>query len=199
MSPAVGAGHVYKYDLALPLEGMYSLVDAVRERMQPFGSSVVVTGYGHVGDQNLHLNVTDGNKRPGTVRNFSLRASNMLVLTGRHPLGWRECLSDHLDHCTHGLAAGVQVCSSQCYAARNVHESKCFAQEIEDALQPFVYDWTNERRGSVSAEHGIGALKREYLHLSQSGVAIQLMAGIKKMLDPNYILNPHKVLLDEYL
>jgi FAD/FMN-containing dehydrogenase len=51
----------------MPLEDMYSLVDTVRERLAPFGSSILVTGYGHVGDGNLHLNIADGQQREGKV------------------------------------------------------------------------------------------------------------------------------------
>ena len=48
--------------------------------------------------------------------------------------------------------------------------------------------------GSISAEHGVGVMKRDILHLYKDPVALELMRGIKKMLDPNGILNPGKVL-----
>ncbi|HEY0222941.1 MAG TPA: FAD-binding oxidoreductase [Pseudolabrys sp.] len=48
--------------------------------------------------------------------------------------------------------------------------------------------------GSISAEHGIGKLKRESLVKVKDPVALELMRGMKKMLDPNGILNPGKVL-----
>ena len=67
-------------------------------------------------------------------------------------------------------------------------------QAILEALEPFVYEWTRERRGSVSAEHGIGALKQHVLHMSQSEPAIALMRQLKHMMDPHGILNPGKVL-----
>jgi FAD/FMN-containing dehydrogenase len=62
-----GAGTVYKYDLGLPLIDMYDLVEEVRQQVRCFGPSVLVTGYGHVGDGNLHLNVSDGERRQGQV------------------------------------------------------------------------------------------------------------------------------------
>jgi FAD/FMN-containing dehydrogenase len=46
---------------------MYDLVEIVRDRMRFFGSAVIVTGYGHVGDGNLHLNISDGDRRQGQV------------------------------------------------------------------------------------------------------------------------------------
>jgi FAD/FMN-containing dehydrogenase len=48
--------------------------------------------------------------------------------------------------------------------------------------------------GSISAEHGIGVLKRDELPEVKDKVAIELMRGIKSMLDPLGIMNPGKVL-----
>ena len=48
--------------------------------------------------------------------------------------------------------------------------------------------------GSISAEHGIGVLKRDELPDVKDTVAIELMRGIKAMLDPLGIMNPGKVL-----
>ena len=48
--------------------------------------------------------------------------------------------------------------------------------------------------GSISAEHGIGVLKRDELPEVKDKVAIELMRGIKTMLDPHGIMNPGKVL-----
>ena len=48
--------------------------------------------------------------------------------------------------------------------------------------------------GSISAEHGIGRLKRDTLPKVKDPVALELMRGVKQMLDPNGIMNPGKVL-----
>ena len=61
--------------------------------------------------------------------------------------------------------------------------------EIERA----VYELVSRRRGSISAEHGIGSLKRDFLHLSRSPEEIALMRTIKHAMDPNGILNPGKI------
>jgi FAD/FMN-containing dehydrogenase len=47
--------------------------------------------------------------------------------------------------------------------------------------------------GSVSAEHGVGLLKREDLHYTRSKAEIELMRQIKAAFDPDGILNPSKV------
>jgi FAD/FMN-containing dehydrogenase len=61
------------------------------------------------------------------------------------------------------------------------------------ALDELVYDCVAEYRGSISAEHGIGLLKREFLGRSRSSEAIATMRLLKEALDPNGILNPGKV------
>eukprot|EP00755_Sulcionema_specki_P018284 Sspe_Gene.66523::Locus_39292_Transcript_1_1_Confidence_1.000_Length_1655::g.66523::m.66523/K18204/D2HGDH; D-2-hydroxyglutarate dehydrogenase len=61
-------------------------------------------------------------------------------------------------------------------------------------LDPWLYEWLKERGGSISAEHGIGVMKRSALGYSKSPEAIELMRRIKAMMDPSNILNPGKVL-----
>ncbi|KAJ6574918.1 hypothetical protein B0H19DRAFT_1126380 [Mycena capillaripes] len=69
-----------------------------------------------------------------------------------------------------------------------------YTQEIQDALEPFVYELVASYRGSVSAEHGIGAMKTHALHYSKSEVSIEWMKKIKALFDPRGIMNPGKVL-----
>src|SRR5438445_19694 len=47
--------------------------------------------------------------------------------------------------------------------------------------------------GSVSAEHGLGALKRDFAEREHGPIAIELMRQMKAVLDPDGILNPHKM------
>jgi FAD/FMN-containing dehydrogenase len=64
------------------------------------------------------------------------------------------------------------------------------------ALDEVVYAVVRDWQGSVSAEHGIGLLKREYLGHSRSPAEIELMRTLKRALDPKGILNPGKVIPD---
>jgi D-lactate dehydrogenase (cytochrome) len=57
-----------------------------------------------------------------------------------------------------------------------------------------VFDIVRRMGGSISAEHGIGVLKRDELPEVKDKVAIELMRSIKAMLDPSGIMNPGKVL-----
>lgn len=65
------------------------------------------------------------------------------------------------------------------------------------AIEPFVYEWTASFQGSISAEHGLGLKKRNYIYYSKAKQAVALMGNIKAMLDPQGILNPYKTLPDD--
>ncbi|EEB15922.1 D-lactate dehydrognease 2, putative [Pediculus humanus corporis] len=122
-------GYAYKYDISLPHENFYKLVEIMKEKLKGT-SATLVTGYGHLGDGNLHLNIC----------------------------------------------------------------SESYDKELKDQIEPFVFELTQKFKGSISAEHGIGLEKPEFLHLSKSKSSINLMKNIKNLLDPNGILNPYKVL-----
>ncbi|XP_067336974.1 D-2-hydroxyglutarate dehydrogenase, mitochondrial isoform X2 [Channa argus] len=123
-------GFNYKYDISLPVERIYQLVTDMREHLGDQAKSVV--GYGHIGDGNLHLNITSPAKDPALL----------------------------------------------------------------GAIEPFVYEWTARCKGSISAEHGLGLKKRNYIYYSKSSQAVALMGNIKAILDPKGILNPYKTLPD---
>ena len=69
-----------------------------------------------------------------------------------------------------------------------------FLREHEAAVNRIVYDAVAAHGGSISAEHGIGALKREELVRRKSPVALGMMRAIKAALDPAGIMNPGRVL-----
>ncbi|RHZ84809.1 hypothetical protein Glove_74g25 [Diversispora epigaea] len=132
------AGSVYKYDLSMPLECMYKLVEDLRRKLMDagvYGKDLPINnviGFGHIGDGNLHLNVSAQNYTP----------------------------------------------------------------EITALIEPWIYEWTEKHNGSISAEHGLGLMKAEYLRYSKSSSMINIMKKIKKELDPNGIMNPYKFLPD---
>jgi FAD/FMN-containing dehydrogenase len=63
-----------------------------------------------------------------------------------------------------------------------------------EALNAAVHEIVLDLGGSISAEHGIGRMKRDLLPHAKGAVAIDLMKSIKASFDPNGILNPGKVL-----
>jgi FAD/FMN-containing dehydrogenase len=121
-------GAVYKYDISLPANKMYEIVDIMRDRLGE--KAVDVIGYGHFGDGNLHLNIS---------------------------------------------TAG-------------------FSKEITDLIEPFIYQYVQEHRGSISAEHGLGAMKPQFIYYSKSYEMVNFMKSIKDLFDPEGIMNPYKLL-----
>jgi FAD/FMN-containing dehydrogenase len=69
-----------------------------------------------------------------------------------------------------------------------------FMAAHEHAVNHLVYDAVGAVGGSISAEHGVGALKRDELAQRKSPVALQMMRAIKHALDPHARLNPGRVL-----
>ena len=84
----------------------------------------------------------------------------------------------------------------------NIHFN--ISQPVDADKQAFLTNWAavnarvhalvRDYGGSISAEHGIGSLKRDELAATKQSVEINMMRGIKQLLDPDGILNPGKVL-----
>ena len=71
-------------------------------------------------------------------------------------------------------------------------EDELLAQQNE--IYRVVHDSVHHYHGSISAEHGIGQLKRDWLVDYKDPVELALMHRIKQALDPEHLLNPGKVL-----
>ena len=96
------AGATYKYDLSLPTADLYRLVEVMRQQLSHH-ADVEVVGYGHLGDGNLHLNIS----------------------------------------------------------------TPAWSDELARDIEPFVYVWTAEHGGSISAEHGLGRMKKDCIKCVQ--------------------------------
>lgn len=128
-------GGSIKHDISVPVSSVPAFMNegtAAVEKMIP-GARVV--GFGHLGDGNIHFNISQ-------------------------PVG--------------------------------TDKTKFLARW--DDVNATVHAIVLRYGGSVSAEHGIGVLKRELLAETKDAVALSTMRAIKQALDPNGILNPGKVL-----
>ena len=67
-------------------------------------------------------------------------------------------------------------------------------RSAKKAIEAIVYAPLRAFSGSVSAEHGIGLQKRDYIGISRSPVELAVMRTLKDALDPKGILNPGKIL-----
>ena len=104
------------------------------------------------------------------------------VFARRYP-GWEICLFGHVgDGNLH-----INVMKPD---AMDKAEFLAKTKEADADLFALV----KRHKGSISAEHGIGILKKPYLGYSRSDDEIAVMRAVKRALDPNGILNPGKIL-----
>ncbi len=113
------------------------------------------------------------------------------------PIGVLDIYSSKVTAVLEAEFPGIHVSIFGHVADSNIH--LCIsAGAIDDAaehrIDTIVYEHVRQYQGSISAEHGIGSLKRDYLPYSRSPEELELMRRIKTALDPHWILNPGKVL-----
>jgi FAD/FMN-containing dehydrogenase len=72
-------------------------------------------------------------------------------------------------------------------------DAKAFVRDHEQRVNQIVYQSVQRFEGSISAEHGVGALKVDTLGQFKSPVALELMRAVKRALDPQNLLNPGRV------
>ena len=104
--------------------------------------------------------------------------------------------------CKAALATGIPGCDSVYYGHigdGNLHlvswvPGLSVDQQPKEEMDRIVYGLVREMGGSVSAEHGIGTLKKKWLGHARSEAEIALMRTLKAALDPDGLLNPGKVI-----
>jgi FAD/FMN-containing dehydrogenase len=104
------------------------------------------------------------------------------VFSSRYP-GWELCLFGHIgDGNLHVNVMKPEAMDKQEFLAKTA--------EADHAM----FELVRRHRGSISAEHGVGLLKKKYLHYSRSPDELAALAALKHALDPHGILNPGKIL-----
>jgi FAD/FMN-containing dehydrogenase len=130
-------GGSIKHDVSVPVSRLAQFIAEATAAVKDFMGDARVMAFGHMGDGNLHFNVT----QPVTMDKQAYLDS------------WRE-------------------------------------------MNEAVFAVVLKHGGSISAEHGIGQLKRDHMREIKSPVELQMMKDLKRLFDPNGILNPGKVLPD---
>jgi FAD/FMN-containing dehydrogenase len=128
-------GASIKHDISVPVAAVPSFIEEANAAVTRLIPGSRPLPFGHVGDGNIHYNVTQ-----------------------------------------------PESADKQAFLAR------------WDEVNKIVFAVVQKYGGSISAEHGIGVMKRDILPNYKDPVAIELMRDLKRLLDPNGILNPGKVL-----
>lgn len=124
-----------KHDVAVPVSRIPDFLAAADKALEQAFPGIRVVAFGHVGDGNLHYNLSRAN------------AQDNAAFIAAQPL-----------------------------------------------VNRIVHDTVHALNGSISAEHGIGQLKREEILRYKSPVEMALMRSIKQALDPRGLMNPGKVI-----
>jgi FAD/FMN-containing dehydrogenase len=134
LAQAAEGKHV-KHDVSVPISSVAEFIETTDALLQDSFPGCRMVTFGHLGDGNLHYNVS---------------------------------------------------------APEDV-EDEAFIKD-QEAINRVVHDSVVRLGGSISAEHGLGMLKREEIRRYKSDVELRLMSAIKTALDPLNIMNPGKVL-----
>jgi FAD/FMN-containing dehydrogenase len=126
-----------KHDISVPISAIPAFILLAGERLNAAYPGVRIVCFGHLGDGNLHYNLS-------------------CPQSGKNDL---------------------------------------FVGQTRE-VNRFVYDLVCKQAGSISAEHGIGQLKRDILPNYKQDVELELMRRIRQSFDPLKIMNPHKLLPD---
>jgi FAD/FMN-containing dehydrogenase len=128
-------GGSIKHDVSVPVSRIPQFIVEATKAVENFMPQARVMSFGHMGDGNLHFNVSQ-------------------------PLGMDK--KKYLD--------------------------------LWNEMNAVVFDVVLKFDGSISAEHGIGRLKKHHMPEIKSAVELQMMRDLKKLFDPANIMNPGKVL-----
>lgn len=111
-----------------------------------------------------------------------------------------DCATGYLNALEHQITAelgqSVAVTTIAHLGDNNLHVAVHFDSKTTDPrvdVKRVFYRVTGEFRGSVSAEHGIGIDKRDFLRYSRTAEEIALMKNIKRTMDPKNILNRGRI------
>ena len=103
---------------------------------------------------------------------------------------WAE-LADGVAEVVAGADPGATVITFGHVADGNVHVNIVPGAPADGRHEEAVFSFVASLGGSISAEHGIGALKAPWLPLARSAAELDVFARIRRALDPAGILNPH--------
>jgi len=109
-------------------------------------------------------------------------------------------VSEYVDRITAAITADVadaRIAAFGHLGDNNIHISVLTDSRTgatARVVEKHIYESLVPYRGAISAEHGIGLEKKDYLSISRTAAEIELMRTLKQTLDPKNILNPGKVI-----
>jgi FAD/FMN-containing dehydrogenase len=190
----------YEYYLLIQSDDMQQrpLDDALRDAIRSFGAGIpefAVTADADAAEKwwKLRQSISDAQKREGISikHDISVPVSRVAEFITR------------ADAAMHAAFPGVRIVAFGHMGDGNIHynvsladaeQNKAFIAQHESEVNRQVYQVVREFNGSISAEHGLGQLKRETIRDYKDPLELELMRGIKQVFDPHGLMNPGKVI-----
>jgi glycolate oxidase subunit GlcD len=173
-------------------EKLFSILESITEKELISDGSIA---------QNSRQNQTFWKYREGISESLSLAHTvhkNDISL----PLRNMEAFLDDMQSLLDSKYSGFEIALFGHIGDGNLHLNIVKPKEVTDEdffkrcklVDPEMFALIQKHKGSISAEHGIGLLKKDYLGYSRSPEEISAMKAIKMVFDPKNIMNPGKVL-----
>jgi FAD/FMN-containing dehydrogenase len=171
---------------------------ALRDAIQSFGAGIPefdITTNAVTAENwwKLRQNISDAQKREGISIKHDISV----------PVSRVAEFIERADGALHAAFPGIRIVAFGHMGDGNIHynvsmtdaeHNKSFIAQQESAVNKLVYTVVREFNGSISAEHGMGQLKRETIRDYKEPLELELMRSIKQALDPQRLMNPGKVL-----
>ena len=170
----------------------------LREALQAFGEGVVEISVSSDKDcatswWKIRKSISEAQKREGisVKHDISVPVSSVAEFITQ------------ADAALHATFSGLRIVAFGHIGDGNIHynvsmldpeQNPGFIARSEREVNRIVYEIVTQFNGSISAEHGLGQLKREEITHYKSALELELMRDIKKIVDPYGLMNPGKVL-----
>lgn len=177
--------------LSAPLDG------ALREALRSFGPGIAELAISSDSDHaeqwwKLRKNISEAQKREGLSikHDVSVPVSRIAEFISRADAELQQAFP------------GIRIVAFGHMGDGNIHynismsdakQNQAFIALQETAVNHRVYAVVRELNGSISAEHGLGQLKRDAIRAYKDPLEMELMRTIKQALDPHGLMNPGKV------
>jgi FAD/FMN-containing dehydrogenase len=170
---------------------------ALGEALRSFGAGLIESGITMDKDHaegwwKLRKNISEAQKREGISikHDVSVPISRIAEFIAR------------ADAALHNAFPGIRIVAFGHMGDGNIHynismldtkQNQEFIARQETAVNRLVYAVVHELNGSISAEHGVGQLKRDTMRDYKDPLELELMRAVKLAIDPNGLMNPGKV------
>lgn len=174
------ANPVAREDLVVPKDKIPELIKKLKNCVKKYSANLYA--FGHLGDGNIHADI------------------GMVDYSDKN-IDYRDDHTDDKKTGRNGEKGSFEVTKlGRSEKRKEISTDKCQSQSLRindtekiNKMRREIYAITLSLGGAITAEHGIGLSKIEYLEMALDKKQLEIMRSIKKIFDPKNILNPGKI------